>query len=147
MAADAITPEARSKNMAAIRSRGNRTTELRLRMLLVRHGISGWHLHDPALPGKPDFTFAGQRLVVFVDGCFWHGCPQCYRVPASNVPYWVGKMEGNRRRDRKQTRQLRRAGWRVVRLWEHDLGSKGRPAGKRALRLLAELSARELCNS
>ena len=76
----------------------------------------------------PDFVFARQRVVVFVDGCFWHGCPKCYRRPKSNRKFWDAKFTRNRARDVQVTKALRRAGWKVVRVWEHRLKQPGRAA-------------------
>jgi DNA mismatch endonuclease (patch repair protein) len=119
---DWLTPEQRSRNMSAIRSRGNRSTEKALRFRLVRAGIKGWRI-CANLPGKPDFVFDAKTLAVFVDGCYWHGCPRCYRKPTSNMSYWSAKLERNQDRDRRVSRALRRQGWRVVRFWEHDIES------------------------
>ena len=69
-------------------------------------------------PGKPDFLFSKERLAVFVDDCFWHGCPRCYRRPKSNRKFWDAKVDYNRKKDRRFTRQLRAKGWRVWRIWE-----------------------------
>jgi len=118
--ADWLTPQQRSHNMASIRSRGNATTEGALATLLRSAGITGWRRHWP-LPGRPDFVFHAQRLAVFADGCFWHGCPRCYRMPGDNRPYWSAKVADNRRRDRRTGAVLRAAGWRVLRIWEHSL--------------------------
>ena len=77
------------------------------------------------MPGKPDFVFRRERLALFVDGCFWHGCPKHGRNPDSNRGYWLPKLERNKQRDRTVSRRLRRAGWRVLRLWAHDLNNPG----------------------
>ena len=104
--------------MSRVRSSGNATTELRLVALLRSAGITGWRRHYP-LPGKPDFTFPARRVVVFVDGCFWHGhkCGRKLR-PNTNIEAWQAKIEATRRRDRRATRELRTEGWSVVRIWE-----------------------------
>lgn len=120
--ADWLTREQRSRNMASIRSKGNKTTERRFVSLMRAAHISGWRSHAN-LPGKPDFVFRKKRLAVFVDGCFWHGCPRCYRLPEDNRPYWKEKLLYNRRRDRRNSRQLRAKGWKVMRIWEHLLES------------------------
>ena len=73
---------------------------------------------------RPDFVFAKQRLAVFVDGCFWHGCPRHGTKPKGNAAFWKKKLERNRARDREVNRALRRAGWRVMRIWEHELARK-----------------------
>lgn len=117
---DSVTPEIRSRVMARVKSQRNRSTEWRLRSALVRAGICGWTLLSD-LPGKPDFVFTAERLVIFVDGCFWHGCPRCKRTPGSNTDYWSVKIARNRKRDRATTTRLRSEGWMVMRLWEHQL--------------------------
>lgn len=73
------------------------------------------------LPGTPDLAFPKWRLTIFVDGCFWHACPRHYGEPKSNVEFWRTKISANRERDRRVNRELRRLGWRVVRIWEHEL--------------------------
>ena len=97
--------------------------------------IIGWRRHLP-LPGRPDFAFRAERVLVFVDGCFWHGCARCYRRPASNRKYWDAKVLRNQARDREVTRELKKRGWRVLRIWEHEL--KGAPAYLRRLRRALE---------
>lgn len=107
--------------LSAVRGRANRTTELRLAAALRLFGLKGWRRHLP-LPGKPDFAWRKEKVAVFVDGCFWHGCPRCYRAPRHNAAFWKAKVEGNRRRDRRADRQLRAMGWRVLRIWECRVG-------------------------
>jgi DNA mismatch endonuclease (patch repair protein) len=107
--------------MSAIRSRGNKSTEKAIRFRMIRAGVRGWTLCGADLPGKPDFVFERARLVVFVDGCYWHGCPTCYRAPTSNTAYWSEKFATNKARDRNVGRLLRANGWRVVRFWEHEI--------------------------
>jgi DNA mismatch endonuclease (patch repair protein) len=106
--------------MAAIRSSGNKDTELRLTALLRAAGITGWRRHQP-LPGRPDFMFRRERVAIFVDGCFWHGCRWHCRLPKSRTGFWHPKIAGNKRRDRAVSALLRRRGWRVLRIWEHAL--------------------------
>src|SRR5438067_10405644 len=100
--------------MAAVKSKGNKLTEVRMVSLLRRHAIKGWRRHLP-LPGNPDFTFRRQRVVIFVDGCFWHGCTKHLRMPKTNKAYWEKKISRNAIRDRITTKQLRATGWKVVR--------------------------------
>ena len=123
--------------MAAIRSTGNRATELRLAAILRSHGITGWRRHQ-ALPGKPDFAFRRERLAVFVDGCFWHGCPRHLRMPRDNRPYWKRKIARNIHHDRETTCRLKRAGWHVLRVWEHALRSPESVARRIASKLAIE---------
>lgn len=110
----------RSRAMAAVKGKHNKTTEIRFRMALVRAGVSGWFTHG-TLPGKPDIYFPNQKLAVFLDGCFWHGCGKCGHVPKSNSLFWSTKIERNKMRDKRNTRLLRAAGIGVIRLWEHSL--------------------------
>lgn len=113
--------KARSRTMSAIKGRGNKTTEQRLRFALVRAGIVGWTLHDRGLPGCPDFVFEQRKLAVFVDGCFWHGCARCGHEPKTNGSFWSTKIALNKSRDRKTTNRLRGLGFVVIRIWEHEL--------------------------
>jgi len=125
---DTFSRRERSWIMGRVLGRGNASTEQVLVALLREAGLTGWRRHPPLL-GNPDFAFPSSRLVVFVDGCFWHSCPRHLRLPAANRAYWVRKIDRNRRRDRRTTRELRGRGWRVIRVWEHALRSvsgKGR---------------------
>jgi DNA mismatch endonuclease (patch repair protein) len=131
---DVFNKSKRSLVMAAIKSKGNKDTELRLVKILRTAGIRGWRRQQP-LPGRPDFVFRKPNLAIFVDGCFWHGCPKHGRKPKSNRGYWLPKLERNRLRDLEVKKQLIRAGWRVLRFWEHDLANEIRVA-KRIKRLL-----------
>jgi len=117
---EGLTP-VNSRRMKAIKSKGNKSTEARLRLMLVRAGLRGWKVHPKGVIGKPDFVFEAERLAVFVDGCFWHGCPRCGHVPKANNPYWKAKIEGNQRRDRAYDVQLQEQGYRALRVWEHEL--------------------------
>src|SRR5260221_4397954 len=112
---------ARSRQMAAVKGSGNRTTERRLRAALVAAGVSGWQIAPNDIPGRPDFYFRGHRLAVFVDGCFWHGCRKCGHIPNANRPFWRAKILGNRARDRSISTRLRSGEIRVLRFWEHEL--------------------------
>jgi DNA mismatch endonuclease (patch repair protein) len=130
----APTPE-RSAQMSLVRGKGNRSTEERFASLLRNARIKGWRRHAN-LPGRPDFSFPRDRIVVFVDGCFWHACPKCRRrLPKSNASFWRNKIESNTRRDRKNSRTLRSRGWRVFRVWEHSL-SQNQPNSSRVVRAL-----------
>jgi DNA mismatch endonuclease (patch repair protein) len=119
--ADVFSKSKRSEIMSAIRGKGNRTTEWQLRSRLISSGINGWHVNSPGLIGSPDFAFERARLVVFVDGCFWHGCKRCRTIPSTNRAFWLKKIRSNRRRDSSVTNSLRNDGWSVLRFWEHDV--------------------------
>lgn len=140
---DVFSKSKRSEVMARIRSRGNRDTELVLARFFRAHGITGWRRHRPiriatlgarnsgtprmertAFQVRPDFVFPKLRLALFVDGCFWHACPRHCRPPRGNGAFWRRKFAANQARDRLVNRSLRRARWRVVRIWEHALGAR-----------------------
>jgi DNA mismatch endonuclease, patch repair protein len=112
----------RSQVMRAVRSRGNRSTEIVLAKAFRAFRVNGWRRHA-CLIGKPDFVFHSGKVAVFVDGCFWHGCRSCGSL-TSNVRYWKRKISRNMSRDRRQAAQLRACGWTVIRLWEHNLHGK-----------------------
>jgi DNA mismatch endonuclease (patch repair protein) len=133
--ADTFNKADRSRIMAAVRSRGNKATEAVLVTLFREAGVRGWRRHA-SLPGKPDFVFAKERVVVFVDGCFWHGCSTHCRMPASNREYWDRKIHRNVERDRTTRRELRARGWKVLRVWEHELKSRPSAALNRIVRSL-----------
>ena len=130
--ADIFTRAKRSEVMSLIRSRGNRATELRLIALMRAHGITGWR-RNAALFGKPDFVFRAARRAVFVDGCFWHACPRHATMPRSNRAFWKAKLTRNAARDREVTRALRKACWRVLRVWEGALSAKRAAATMRRI--------------
>jgi len=111
----------RSKAMGAVKGSGNKTTEVRFRLALVRNGIKGWEVRPKGIKGNPDFVFIKKEIIVFVDGCFWHGCPKCGHVPKTNNSYWGAKLDRNKARDKKNNRILRKEGYKVLRFWEHDI--------------------------
>jgi DNA mismatch endonuclease (patch repair protein) len=149
--ADVFSKKKRSEVMSRIRSRGNAATELALAKLLRRNKITGWRRHvqlrianeELGIKGgsgvrkirnskfrirnfkvRPDFVFRQERLAVFVDGCFWHGCPRHGTQPKGNRTFWKKKIAGNIARDRLVNRALRRANWNVLRIWEHELAKR-----------------------
>lgn len=107
--------------MAKVRATGNKSTECAVELGLKRNKIRGWVKHPLDIVGKPDFFFRRRRLVLFVDGCFWHACPTCGRLPKSRVQFWAGKIDENRRRDNRIRRRLRASGFTVLRIWEHEV--------------------------
>jgi DNA mismatch endonuclease (patch repair protein) len=126
---DVFTKEKRSAVMSRIRGRGNKDTELALVKLLRAARITGWRRHMK-LMGRPDFAFRKQRVVIFVDGCFWHGCPRHSNVPVNNRDFWIKKLTANRTRDRMVTKELKRQGWSVIRVWEHEFRASERLVGR-----------------
>lgn len=107
--------------MSAIRAKGNKSTELMFRLALVRSRIKGWVMHPRNIIGNPDFFFPKIKLAIFIDGCFWHGCPKHGHIPKTNTEYWREKIAGNKRRDKSSVRKLRYRDYTVIRFWEHEL--------------------------
>ena len=120
-----LSPENRRKTMRAVKGKGTRL-EKRLFSLLARTGMRGWKQNADEIVGKPDVAFVKRRIAIFVDGCFWHGCPQCQRkLPKTNRMYWKRKIERNISLAESYNRQLRAHGWLVIRIWEHELSGFG----------------------
>lgn len=134
------TSSVRSRTMSAIKYKNNKSTEQVLQMSLVRAGISGWKRNVKAIPGNPDFVFPSGRLVIFVDGCFWHYCARCGHIPKTRSVFWETKLEATKARDRRNTRKLRDLGYRVVRIWEHQL-RKPQDIDRTINRILTALAA------
>jgi DNA mismatch endonuclease, patch repair protein len=105
-------------------------------------GVRGWRRGRRIEGARPDFAFTRARLAVFVDGCFWHGCPRCGRRPATNVAYWTAKLDRNIARDAEQTARLENAGWRVLRLWGHEVLTDVDACARRVTALLDETAGR-----
>ncbi len=133
---DVFTPEKRSAVMSRIRGRGNKATELRMIALMRGYGLTGWR-RNQKLPGKPDFVFRRERVALFVDGCFWHGCPKPKHapLPKTRAEWWKAKLDRTQVRDREVNRTLRRDGWTVIRVWEHDLAARHWPRVARRVAL------------
>jgi DNA mismatch endonuclease (patch repair protein) len=117
---DVFSRAKRSEIMSRVKGRSNLATELALIRLFREHRIVGWRRHV-RLFGRPDFIFSSKRVAVFVDGCFWHGCPRHGTIPLSNRKFWEEKLSRNRKRDKLVNRTLRRLGWTPVRVWQHEL--------------------------
>lgn len=115
---DVLTPKQRSLCMSRIRGR-NTKPEIALRSALWALGLR-YRLHYPIL-GKPDIVFPRRRVAVFVDGCFWHGCPEHSVKPKTNSAFWKDKLGKNVERDRRTKATLEAQGWTVLRIWEHEI--------------------------
>lgn len=124
--ADIVTPAKRSEMMAGIKGKDTKP-EILLRKILHGGGYR-FRLHRKDLPGRPDLVLTKHRLVVFVNGCYWHGHEDCsrFRLPKSNTAFWEAKIAGNRSRDRRDRAALAAMGWRVLVVWECALSGKGR---------------------
>ncbi|GBE41271.1 very short patch repair protein [bacterium BMS3Bbin09] len=110
--------------MSAIRGKNNRTTEVKLRMAMIRNGVAGFKMHVNEVTGTPDFYFKKERLALFVDGCYWHGCPKCGHIPKKRLEFWAAKIKRTKLRDKKKRSELRKQGISVLHIWEHELKNK-----------------------
>ena len=104
--------------MSRIRGK-NTKPEIYLRRALSKTGLR--YRLKSALPGKPDIIFSATRVAVFVDGCFWHGCPKHSVRPKTNRKFWDTKIKANKKRDEIVNKLLKKSGWRVIRIWEHEI--------------------------
>lgn len=117
---DIFSRKKRSEIMSRIKTRGNLATELRLIKILHENNITGWR-RNRSVFGKPDFVFPEARLAVFIDGCFWHGCPLHSTLPKANHIFWKNKLAKNKKRDKVVVRTLKADNWHVLRIWQHEL--------------------------
>ena len=128
MTNDVMTPSQR--HLAMVHNRGRTGPERSLASGLWRRGLR-YFTHEgyksvtgEQLYGKPDMVFSRKRIVIFVDGCFWHGCPECDKSPEQSGEFWVKKIETNKKRDQRVTSELKSQGWTVLRVPEHDVRTK-----------------------
>jgi DNA mismatch endonuclease (patch repair protein) len=118
--ADVFSKRKRSQIMSRIRSSGGPKEQVFRKA--VREAYGGRpKVNDERLPGTPDVSIYRLKVAMFMDGCFWHGCKEHSRTPKSNVEFWTKKISGNQRRDKRVRKELRRMGWKVWVVWEHDL--------------------------
>ncbi len=134
---DVLTKEQRSYNMSQVRGR-NTKPEIQFRKLLYSRGLKGYRI-SVRLPGKPDILYPKYRLAIFIDGCFWHKCPKCFSFPATNKKFWMKKINGNARRDRRVNSKLKDMGYVVIRFWEHELEQDIDSCAKKVLFFLKRL--------
>jgi DNA mismatch endonuclease (patch repair protein) len=116
---DVLTPAQRKYNMSRIRGK-NTEPEIILRKILFSNGVRGYRIHYD-IPGKPDIVFTKKKIAIFIDGCFWHKCPVCFQEPETRKKFWMNKISSNVERDEKVNLQLQNEGWRVIRIWEHEI--------------------------
>ncbi len=110
----------RSEIMSRIRSKGTKP-EIIFEAALKAKGLKFKKQYGIY---KIDFAFPKEKIAVFIDGCFWHGCKKCYKKPKTNKKYWEWKKKYNAKRDKKQTLELKRSGWKVIRIWEHSVNNR-----------------------
>jgi len=115
---DNLTKEQRSKTMSRIRSKWTKQEKSlhnRLKGLKIKHKMY------PDIEGHPDIILKKKKVAVFLHGCFWHKCPKCYKEPKTDKKYWLLKIQNNVKRDKRNLKLLRKQGYKVVKLWEHDI--------------------------
>jgi DNA mismatch endonuclease (patch repair protein) len=117
---DRVSPEKRSEVMSSVKSKGTKLEHFFAEKLKEK-GLDYCKRNVKELTGRPDFVFEEAKIVIFIDSCFWHGCKQHLRMPASNQDYWTAKIARNHKKDRQVTKQLKQEGWLVLRIWEHAL--------------------------
>ena len=116
--ADNLTKQQRSKTMSRIRSKWT-SQEKKIHNYLKSHKIK--HEMYPKINGKPDILLSNTKTVVFLHGCFWHKCSKCYKKPKTNKKYWNTKIENNVKRDQKNSKSLKKLGFNVISIWEHQV--------------------------
>lgn len=121
--ADTFTKEKRSEIMRAVKSNGNKSTELRLIQFFKENHIVGWR-RNYKVKGHPDFVFLDKRIAIFVDGCFWHGHDCRNTRPSEDAEYWSTKRQRNIERDKRTTELFEKRGWMVIRIWECEFKKK-----------------------
>lgn len=116
---DKVSPKKRSQIMSKIKSK-NTKLENKIISDLWKRGFR-FRRNVASLTGKPDIAIKKYKIVIFIDSCFWHGCPQHCRMPSSNRTYWEKKIKRNKERDREVTNFYKEKGWHILRIWEHEL--------------------------
>ncbi len=119
---DTVSKQKRSEIMSRVRSRDSKI-EVSFRKELWRHGFR-YRKNSSTYFGKPDIILPKHETVIFVDSCFWHGCKKHCRLPAIRKNFWTGKINGNKKRDKEVNKHYKKIGWRIIRIWEHDLKKK-----------------------
>lgn len=138
---DVLSPKQRSKCMSRIKSRDTKP-ELILRKTLWSKGYR--YRVKSGLPGKPDIVFSSIKTVIFVDGCFWHRCPEHYQPPKTRAEFWENKISGNVTRDRKNDCLLKEQGWLVIRTWEHEIKESLADCVEKLVMVLSDQKAKHL---
>ena len=123
--ADVFDNKKRSEIMSKVRSKNNKSTELKLIQIFKENNIRGWKRNYP-VKGHPDFVFLAKKIAIFVDGCFWHGHDCRNTRPSDNAEYWNKKRERNMKHDKEVTLLFEQRGWTVIRIWECELKNKNR---------------------
>lgn len=132
---DVLTKEQRKLNMSRIRGKDT-SPELKIRKMLYANGIRGYRVHY-SIPGKPDIVFTKKRIAIFIDGCYWHKCPLCFKEPQTNHDFWMDKINSNVKRDQEVNIILESDGWTVLRFWEHEIRKEPEEVVKKIVNALS----------
>lgn len=116
---DTVSKKKRSEIMSRVRSKETKM-EIAFRKALWRQGFR-YRKNPTNYFGKPDIVLKKYKTVIFLDSCFWHGCKKHCRLPATNKKYWIAKIERNKQRDKEVNKYYKKIGWKVIRIWEHEL--------------------------
>lgn len=116
---DKFTKEKRSEIMSKIKSKDTKI-EVEFRKAIWKAGFR-YRKNQTKYFGKPDLVLKKYKTVIFIDSCFWHGCKKHCRLPATNKKYWIEKIERNKKRDKEVRRYYKKIGWKIIRVWEHDI--------------------------
>ena len=133
--ADVFDNKKRSEIMSKVRSKNNKSTELKLIQVFKENGIVGWK-RNYQVKGHPDFVFLNKKVAIFVDGCFWHGHDCRNTRPSDNADYWTKKRERNKKHEKEITVLFELRGWTVIRIWECELKKKNYPNLLKKLEIL-----------
>ncbi len=134
----APVPKERKTSVVMSANRGRDTgPELLFRRALRKVGLKGYRSHF-SIAGRPDIVFPKQKIAIFIHGCFWHRCPKCrFPLPKTHRTFWRAKFQRNIERDKRKVKGLKRLGWRVVVIWEHEIKNNPLIPARRLFRSLA----------
>jgi len=116
---DVVSKKKRSEIMSAVRSKDTKI-EIAFRKALWKQGFR-YRKNSAKYFGKPDLVLKKYKTAIFIDSCFWHGCKKHCRIPATNKKYWTDKINRNKERDKEVNKFYKKTGWKIIRIWEHDL--------------------------
>lgn len=131
---DNVSKKKRSEIMSRIRSNGSKI-EIFFRKQLWKNGLR-YSTNSNKYFGKPDVVLLKYRTVIFIDSCFWHGCKQHCRVPAIRKNYWTKKISKNKKRDKEVSKYYKKQGWKIFRIWEHEISKNIDKATNKVTKLI-----------
>lgn len=133
---DIVSKEKRSEIMSSIKSKDSEI-EIDFRKLLWKSGLR-YRKNVSKYLGKPDIVLKRHKTIIFIDSCFWHGCKKHCRIPSTRKKYWIDKISNNQKRDLRINRKYKKNGWRVIRIWEHNLKKQSEKTLKKVIKFLRD---------